>query len=307
MWLTVSAIAIGAYVVGVVVLRRRGDAWPVGRLVAWVLGWLVVVWATCAGVAWYAPVSFSLHMLSHMALAMMGPILMVLGGPVTLSLRAIRPAAGGQRGPREWITWALHTPVTRFLTHPAYVLFTYTVGLYGLYYTGLYAYLMQSHLGHLAMQVHFLMAGYLFFWVVIGIDPGPRRLPYSARLLLLLASLVIHTFFAVPMMLTETPMGAEWYALVQPPWLTDPVADTNLAGGLAWGLGELPTLVVAVVLGIQWARSDEKEARRSDRRADQDGDAELTAYNARLARLHEADQRSREPRSAPATIHDPDD
>jgi cytochrome c oxidase assembly factor CtaG/putative copper export protein len=297
-WLTVAAIAIGAYVAGVLVLRRRGDSWPVGRLGAWVLGWLVIVWATCSGVAWYAPVSFSLHMLSHMALSMFAPVLLVLGGPVTLALRAIPPASSGQRGPREWITWALHTPVTRFLTHPAYVLFVYTVGLYGLYYTDLYADLMRSHLGHLAMQVHFLVAGYLFFWVVVGVDPAPRRLPYSARLLLLLASLVIHSFFAVPMMMTETPMVAEWYALVRPPWLTDPVADTNMAGGLAWGLGELPTLVVAIALGIQWARSDEAEARRSDRRADRDGDAELVAYNARLAALHEADVRAQAPRPA---------
>lgn len=289
-WLTGALLALALYLAGYALLRARGDRWPAGRLVAWVLGWSVVVWATSAGVAWYAPVSFSLHMISHMALAMLAPVLLVLGGPVTLALRAIPAAPGGQRGPREWITWALHSPVTRFVTHPAYALLVYTVGLYGLYYSGLYTTLMSSHLGHFAMQVHFLAAGYLFYWVVIGVDPGPRRLPYSGRLILLMASLVIHSLFAVPMMMTETEMVADWYALVRPPWLTDPVADTQLAGAIAWGFGELPTLAVAIALAVQWARSDDREAKRADRRAELDGDADLTAYNARLARLNAADE-----------------
>ena len=296
-WLAASMLAIWLYVTGYVVLRMRGDAWPVGRLVAWVLGWLVVIWSTCAGVAWYAPVSFALHMVSHMALAMMAPVLLVLGGPITLALRVLPAAPNGARGPREWITWAMATPFTRFVTHPLYVLFIYTVGLYGLYYTSLYERLMASHLGHFAMQVHFLAAGYLFYWVVIGVDAGPRRLGYPARLILLMASLVIHSLFAVPMMMTETPMVQGWYDLVQPPWLTDPLQDTRVAGAIAWGFGELPTLIVAIALGFQWARADDREARRGDRRADRDGDAELRAYNERLARL-EARDRSR--RSGPS-------
>ncbi len=288
-WLTAALLAIAIYAAGFLLLRRRGDSWPVARLLTWVLGWSVVIWATSAGVAWYAPVSFTLHMISHMALAMLAPVFLVLGAPITLALRVIPAATGGARGPREWITWGLHSPVTRFVTHPLYVLFIYTVGLYGLYYTSLYANLMASHLGHFAMQVHFLAAGYLFYWVVIGVDAGPRRLGYPARLILLMASLVIHSFFAVPMMMTEVPMVQDWYAVVTPPWLTDTLADTRTAGAIAWGFGEIPTLVVAIVLGFQWARSDEREARRMDRRADLDGDAELTAYNARLARMNAAD------------------
>ncbi len=287
-WLTAALLAVALYLAALLILRRRGDAWPTGRLVAWSLGWAVVVWATCSGVAWYAPVSFTLHMVSHMALAMLAPVLLVLGGPITLALRVIPPATGGARGPREWILWALHSPATRFVTNPVLVLLLYTVGLYGLYYTDLYATLMSSHLGHFAMQAHFLAVGYLFYWVVIGVDPGPRRLGYPARLVLLMASLVIHSFFAVPMMMTEVPMVSEWYALVTPPWLTDPLADTQTAGAIAWAFGEIPTLVVALVLGIQWARSDEREARRKDRRADLDGDAELREYNERLARMNAA-------------------
>ena len=227
-WLAITALAVGLYLAGYLALRRRGDSWPVGRLIAWLLGWSVVVWATSAGVAWYAPFAFSLHMISHMALAMLAPVLLVLGGPITLALRVIPAAHGGQRGPREWIIWGLQLAGHPIPDHPLYVLFIYTFGLYGLYYTSLYATLMSTHLGHFAMQVHFLLAGYLFYWVVIGVDAGPRRLGYPAQLILLMASLVIHSFFAVPMMMAETPMVADWYALVQTPWLTDPAADSRL-------------------------------------------------------------------------------
>lgn len=292
-WLTAVGAGLVLYLGAVVQLRRRGDRWPIGRTASWGSGLAVIVWATSAGIGVYAPVSFALHMLAHMALAMFAPVFLVLGAPMTLALRVLAAAgarAGGGRGPREWLLWGLHSPLSRFVTHPLYVLFIYTVGLYGLYYTPAYGWLMGSHLGHLYMQVHFLAAGYLFYWVVIGVDPTPRRLPYSARLILLMASLVIHTFFAVPMMMAASPMIADWYAVVHPPWLSDQLADTHVAGGIAWGLGEIPTLVVAVALSVQWARSDDRAARRADRRADLDEDAELRAYNARLARLDEADR-----------------
>lgn len=84
-------------------------------------------------------------------------------------------------------------------------------------------------------------------------------------------------------------MVADWYAAVQPPWLVDPAADTRTAGGIAWGFGEIPTLVVALALAVQWARADDREARRSDRRADMDDDAQLRAYNSALSKLNNSD------------------
>jgi putative copper resistance protein D len=61
--------------------------------------------------------------------------------------------------------------------------------------------------------------------------------------------------------------------------------DQQLGGGIGWGIGEFPTLLIAIVLMVQWARSDDRESRRYDRKADRDGDAELNAYNEMLARM----------------------
>ena len=284
-------IAAALYVAGTVRLRSRGDSWPVGRTIAWLLGVIAVMWSTNSGLAVYSPVDFSIHMLQHMVLSMIAPILLVMGTPITLALRAINPAPSGRRGPREWIAWGINTPVAKFITHPLWVLLIFTVGLYGLYYTPLFGWLMGSHLGHLAMQVHFLLAGYLFSYVVLGLDPAPRVLAPWLRMLMLLVAMSLHSFFAVPIMMSDIVFAGDWYSQVQPPWVTDLVARTKLAGGIAWGIAEVPSLMLMIVLAVQWARSDDREARRHDRQADRDGEAELTAYNERLRLMNESAQR----------------
>lgn len=291
LFLGLAILGIGLYVAGYVKLRRRGDKWPWIQLASWVLGWLFVVWATNAGVATYSMVSLKWHMVSHMVMSMVAPILLALSSPMTLALRALPASHGPRRGAREWLVWAMHTPVAKFVTHPLWALFVFTIGLYGLYYTSLFSWLMTSHIGHVAMQLHFLLAGYLFSWVVIQTDPLPRDLPHWQRLLLALVAAILHSFFAVPIMMSDTAFGYEWYSQVQPPWLTDLVADTRDAGGIAWGIAEIPTLLLVLAVSVQWARDDTREAKRRDRQVDRDGDAELAAYNENLRRLAERDNR----------------
>lgn len=289
-FLIVGAVLAGAYGWGVWRTHRRGIHWPWGRTIAWFLGVATLIWATSFGIAGYAQVSVEWHMLQHMVMSMVVPILLVLGMPATLALRALHTGQGPDRGPREWVVWGLHSPVSRFVTHPLYVLAIGTVGLFGLYFTPLFGWAMGSHLGHVLMGLHFVLAGFLFYWVVLGLDPGPRTVPPWARLLLLLAFVSLHAFFAVAIMMSTVPLGPEWYSLVQPPWLTDSLKDSVDGGGVAWGIGEIPTLAVMLVVAIQWARSDDREAKRRDRRVERDGDAELAAYNARLAQLAVRDQ-----------------
>jgi putative copper resistance protein D len=286
-----SVLAVGLYLAGVRRLHRRHDRWPALRTAAWLLGWALVVWSTNAGVATYAMVTMTWHMVAHMVLSMVAPILLAMSAPLTLALRALPPSRGVRRGAREWIVWGMHTPLARVVTHPVYVLAVFTVGLYGLYYTSLFSWLMSSHVGHLAMQVHFLASGYLFAWVVIQTDPLPRSLPPWGRLMMVLIAIVLHSFFAVPMMMSDVAFGSGWYSQVQPPWLGDPVADSQTAGGVAWGLGEIPSFLLVIAVAVQWARSDAREAARRDRRIDRDGDTELAAYNENLRRLAERGRR----------------
>ena len=63
-------------------------------------------------------------------------------------------------------------------------------------------------------------------------------------------------------------------------------------GGIAWSIGEIPTLILAITVAIQWSRTDERDQRRRDRHADRTEDAELEAYNRHLAELAERDART---------------
>ncbi|HQR80016.1 MAG TPA: bifunctional copper resistance protein CopD/cytochrome c oxidase assembly protein, partial [Actinomycetota bacterium] len=290
LFLGLAALGIGLYLSGVIRLHRRGDSWPVLRTIAWVTGWLSIVWATNAGVSVYALVSLKWHMVAHMVLSMIAPILLAMSAPLTLALRALPTTHGERRGAREWIVWGMHTRLASFITHPLWALFVFTIGLYGLYYTPLFSWLMSSHVGHLAMQVHFIAAGYLFAWVVIQTDPLPRDLPHWQRLMLATVAMLLHAFFAVPIMMASAAFGSAWYSQVQPPWLPDLVADSRDAGAIAWGIAEAPTLLLVIAVAVQWARADTREATRRDRRVDRDGDAELAAYNEQLRRLAERDQ-----------------
>jgi cytochrome c oxidase assembly factor CtaG/putative copper export protein len=281
------AIALAVlYLLGVRKLLARGDAWPVGRTIAWLAGCLVILVATSSGFGRYAPAMFSVHMETHMMLSMLAPVLLVLGAPVTLALRAL-PVAGrdGPPGPREWLLAAVRSPVAKALTHPVVALVLFVGSFYVLYFSGLFDAALETHWAHLLMNAHFLIVGYLFYWPVIGVDPSPRRLPHIARLGMVFASLPFHAFFGVILMSQQTIVGEQFYQSLGLPWAADLLADQRLGGGIAWAAGEGPLLIVLCALLVQWARADDREARRQDRRADDDGDADRTAYNAMLRKL----------------------
>ncbi|SHL37487.1 putative copper resistance protein D [Pseudonocardia thermophila] len=275
-----------SYLLGVRRLRTRGDVWPVGRTIAWLAGCATLLVSTSSGIGVYAPAMFSAHMAQHMLLSMLVPILLVLGGPITLALRALPPAGrDAPPGPREWLLAAIHSPVSRWLTHPLVALVLFVGSYYALYFTGLFPLALREHWAHVAMNFHFLIVGMLFFWPLIGIDPAPRRLPPAARLGILFVSVPFHAFFGITLMSANSVIGGDFYRTLGLPWVLDPLRDQQLGGGVAWASGEIPLLIVVLALLIQWSRQDERSAERGDRRADADGDAELVAYNAMLRRL----------------------
>jgi cytochrome c oxidase assembly factor CtaG/putative copper export protein len=296
---TAAIVLAALYVAAVLRLRRRGDGWPPGRTVSWLLGCAVLLFATSSGVGRYMPAMFSVHMIAHMGLSMLAPILLVLGGPVSLALRAL-PAAGRDDPPgmREWILAALHSRLSRLLTNPIVATVLFVSGFYGLYFSDLFDTAVGSHAGHLAMNVHFLLSGYLYYWIVIGVDPTPRPIPPLAKLGVVFASLPLHAFFGVELMGTRTVLGASYYRSLGLSWHTDLLGDQRLGGGIAWAAGELPLVIVMIALLVQWARSDNRTARRLDRAAERDDDAELAAYNAMLAELSHRDEPGRSPQPA---------
>jgi len=182
--------------------------------------------------------------------------------------------------------WLVHSKFTSFLAHPITAFVLFVGSLYAVYFTPLFDAFVRYHWGHEFMSLHFLLVGYLFFWGIIGIDPGPRKLPFLGRLGLLFAVMPFHAFFGIATMTMTEIIGGQFYRSVDLPWLASLADDQNVGGAIAWGSSELPVIIVVVALVVQWARQDRRAATRSDRHADSSyADDELEAYNAMLREL----------------------
>ncbi|WP_327712341.1 cytochrome c oxidase assembly protein [Streptomyces sp. NBC_00464] len=283
-FLTGCVLAVVLYGYAVLRLRRRGDPWPVNRIAFFLVGVLTIALVMCTKLNDYGMVMFSVHMVQHMVISMLSPILLLLGAPVTLALRALPVAARGSKGPRELLLMLLHSRYMKIITHPVFTIPLFIASLYALYFTPLFDFLMGSTLGHLAMMVHFLAVGLVFFWPIMGIDPGPHRPGYLMRMLELFAGMPFHAFFGIALMMASQPM-VKVYENPPASLGIDALSDQNAAGGIAWAFSEIPSVLVLVALVFQWYRSEQRTAKRTDRAADRDGDQELQAYNAYLASL----------------------
>ncbi|MGJ0204114.1 cytochrome c oxidase assembly protein [Leucobacter sp. gxy201] len=290
-WVLVCVFAAGLYIAGVARLARRGDKWPIGRTIAWLGGLLMLFYTTNGAPNAYEQYLFSVHMLGHMMFAMLIPLVLVLGAPITLALRAVEKRTDGSWGGREWIMWMVQTPYSKFITHPVVAAVVFVGSLWVFYFSPIARWAASEHLGHQWMIIHFLIGGYLFSLSMVGIDPVPYRFPYPLRIVTLLATMASHAFFGVTIMTGDGLLLADWYGAMGRSWGAIPHEDQRIAGGIAWGIGELPTLALALVVAVQWSRSDRKEQKRKDRAADRSGDAELKAYNEMLAQQAERDQR----------------
>lgn len=291
-WMLIAAVLLASilYLRGVRILTRRSVPWPIHRTICWLLAMVLLVYSTSGGLGVYGRLQFSTHMLQHMSLMMVIPLLLVLGAPVLLALRALPVRRDGSRGVREWLLAILQSRYGHFITRPAVAGVIFAGSLIAFYFTGWFEWALRDHGGHIVMQAHFLLTGYVFFWVLIGVDPGPRKPPHLIRLLVLLVTMVFHAFFGISVMALSYVLAEDWWNQLG---FTDTealLADQSIGGAIAWGAGEFPVIIAALVVAAQWLRSDERQARRLDQRAVRDGDRELHDYNDYLRRLHAQDE-----------------
>ena len=287
-------IAVALYIKGVVILRKRGDTWPVGRTIAFALGISMVDFATSGGLGVYSHFAFSNHMMAHMFLGMIAPIGIVLGAPITLALRTLPQARNkDERGVRGSFIALLHSKPALVMTNPVVALAIFDGSLFTLYFTPLFGNLMQGHSGHFFMSTHFLLAGILFFQTIIGIDPAPRKVPHLVKIIIIFAAMSIHAFFSIAIMSATTLIDNGFFVLLERPWATDLLADQKLGGAIGWAMGEIPILLALIATFLQWLREDKKEAGRIDRAADRAAamgeDDDLAQYNRYLAQLNQRD------------------
>jgi cytochrome c oxidase assembly factor CtaG len=286
LFLALGVGGVGLYWYGYFRLRRRGDAWPAGRVVSWTSGWLVIVYVTSSGIGRYSTAQFSTHMILHMSLNMLGPILLVMGGPITLALR-VSPAHKPSQpaGLHEWINAVMGWPFLRHLYNPLFVWIEFVGSYWLLYFTNIFNLALRYHWAHQLLDLQFVFIGYLFYGLVIGVDKPPRSLPHIGKLGLVFAAMPFHAFFGVIVMSQSTIIAKEFYNYLDLSWMTNLKSDQYLGGGIAWAAGELPLIVVIIALVTQWAKQDARLAKRTDRHLDSGIDDSFEAYNAMLTGL----------------------
>jgi cytochrome c oxidase assembly factor CtaG len=267
-FLTVVCVWVaGLYLLGVWRLHERGDRWPAGRTVSFVvLGMGGMMFATSSGLGTYDDTLISVHMVQHMLLSMAVPLFLALGAPVTLMLRTLPPR------PRRGLLVLLHSRLAAVLSFPPLTFLLFVLSPWVLYFSGWYEASLRSDTVHELMHVHLVVVGSLFFWPLVGVDPVPGRVAYPFRLLLLVLTLPFHAFLGVTIMSQDTVIAGDWYrGLHTVPgmgWLPAPAADPHVAGGILWGSGDVVAILVVAVLFVQWVRSSMREAAREDRRLD---------------------------------------
>lgn len=243
-------VGLVCYLAGVAVLAGRGVRWPWRRTASWVLGVLALELVTTTGIEGYGMMLFSVHMAQHMVLAMVVPVLLALGSPVCLALRALPTYGGGgmlrrgllRLGASRLAAVALSVPVRWTL---------FLASLYGIYFTPLFGDLMHTVWGHNVMLLHFLATGCLFFGPLVR-DTRHAR-PPARRLAETFASTPLHALFGLVIMLSGAPVLG-FFDDPDPRWSVDTLADQSLAGSIAWAVSETATVLVMTILLVGWLR-----------------------------------------------------
>jgi len=261
------------------------------RTVSWITGWLFMIYITSGALNVYEQYLFSVHMISHMMLTMGVPLFLVPGAPVTLLVRAAAKRKDGSKGLREWALWAVHTRWAQLVSNPIFAAVNFAASLVIFYFTPIFGWATREHVGHEWMIIHFVITGYLFIQALVGIDPGPRQLPHTIRIMLLIGTLAFHAFFGLALMTGSGLLLADWYGAMGRTWGVDPVADQQNGGAIAWGIGELPSAALTLIVCVQWFNSGTREARRLDRASDRSGNKDIEDYNAYLERLAKMEER----------------
>jgi cytochrome c oxidase assembly factor CtaG len=292
----VLVILAALYLTGVALApSRSGARWPVRRTVSFLLGLLVIAFATNGSIAVYDQVLFTAHMIGHLALVMVAPVLLIAGHPLSLALASSPPRR------RERIAALARGRVVSLLTAPPVALASYTIVIVGSHLTGLMDDIMRHTWAGQVEHLVYVLVGCQFFVLVVGNEPIRWRLGTPARWLLLAIAMAVDTFTGIVLL-----QGTRAVSMLSDPHVAvDPLSDTRTGGAIMWFGGDAIMIAVMIVLVADWLRRvdtskadkkgwleqarvatfTERTTASSDVDTYDDDDAARESYNAWLARL----------------------
>lgn len=268
---SLAVLAAGWYLVAVLRVRRRGEDWPKAQSASWFGGCVVMFLATSSGLGRYEPALFSAHMASGMLLGFVAPMLLALGGPLTLARRSARRDQRGLPGAKDWAGIFDESSAARFFTHPV-IAFALLAGLpFVVYFGGVFDEAARFHWAHIALDVVFLVGGYAFAWVVVGVDPLPRPVPNLIRLGMLIAAAPFCAVFAGLVMTTHRIIGnglaaGNMYSALSL-WPHSLAQDQRTGGLVALFVGDVTLFAALVIVLVRWKGADDMWYQPADERS----------------------------------------
>jgi putative copper resistance protein D len=247
---TVLVLVAAMYLTGVALApTRSGQRWPLRRTSSFLLGLLVIAFATNGSIAVYDQVLFSAHMLGHLALVMVAPVLLVAGHPLSLAL------ASSPSRRRERIARIARGRFISLLTAPPVALASYTVVIVGSHLTGLMDTIMRNNWAGQVEHLVYVLVGCQFFVLVIGQEPIRWRLGTPARWLLLAVAMAVDTFTGIVLLQGTHPVAM----LIDPNVAVNALSDTRTGGAIMWFGGDAIMIAVMIVLAADWLRRVDTE------------------------------------------------
>ena len=263
--------AVGyAWLVRRVARRHPRNPVPTHRHWAWGGGLVAVTLALLSPVETYSGALLTVHMVQHLLLQFVAAPLFLLAAPVTLLLRAVGP------GTRAVILAVLHSWPVRILTFPLLTWLLFAAVNWGWHLSDLYDVALEVPWVHYLEHAMMFGAALLFWFPVIGADPGPWRLPYPARLFYLFLAMPQNSFLGVAIMNAPEVMYPH-YATLARAWGPDPLVDQQAAGTLMWVWGDLTFLVAMFLVVVAWVWREERRNAREEARQDAEAARTRTA------------------------------
>ncbi len=266
-WEPLAIIGLACLGIGWLVLvrtvERRHPRHPVPARRKWAFwgGLAALVLALLSPIDTYADVLLVVHMAQHLLLMLVAAPLLLLAAPMTTVLRAVAPPSR-----KRLVSW-LHSRPVRILAFPLLAWMVFAAVNWGWHFSDLYNQALENPALHVVEHAVFLGAALIFWFPVIGADPGPWRMPHPARLFYLFLAMPQNSFLGVAIMSAGVVLYPH-YASVERSWGPTPLEDQALAGLLMWTVGDVAFLVGMGLVVAGWVSLEQRRTARSDARLD---------------------------------------
>lgn len=248
-------LAANLYLTGLSRWERPSHPVRTWQKVSFFAGLLVLFVALQTPIEALAEHMFSFHQLQHIMLRMFGPLLILLGAPLTPMLRGLPP-------------WALKSVVRPLVRDPrarrAYEILTNPVLTTVLFLSILFLWqvpdahnaALRNPALHEFMHFTMLSSGFLFWWLVVDPKPHRSRMHYGLRVLYLGLIIIPNTLLGAAITFTDHVIYSA-YAEVEQPYNMSLMIDQQIGGAILWVPGDMMSVIVAGIVMIMWYQREE--------------------------------------------------